>query len=200
MIDIISDNKEIPVQWIEFSDGALTCRLDKSIKDVEDYISLSVHPSTPVKQITEEMSLTLDALNRMVDLSEVETYLYLPYLPYGRADRVFEEGNPNPLDGFQELLEIWNFDAVFVHDPHNPTVLRDTIKYEIKSQLRCFLDTIADLKQVKWDYVVAPDKGAKDKAKEIADFLKIPLLQADKKRDLSTGRIKKVNLYDGITF
>ena len=43
--------------------------------------------------------------------------LNVPYLPHGRADRVFEKGNPLPL---REVLWLFKkFDHVTITDPHS---------------------------------------------------------------------------------
>ena len=202
MIRLIGDNKVIPIKWIEFSDGALTCKLEVEEGARWRSCHFNVDPVTPVKQIIEEIKLSFDALNNLN--IKAESYeLHLPYLPYARADRVFEIGNPNPLECFLKYLDSFNFDTVTCHDPHNLSAVQNvlgriTSNFCLKhvSQLSCFQYSCKRHNGYaqKWDYVISPDKGAKDKAKSIAYMLGIPVVQASKKRDISTGHIVKTDL------
>lgn len=203
MIRITADNKQIPVKWIEFSDGALTCKVDSSIKESKNQITLAVDPSTPVKQINEEIRLVLSAFDQMGFYpygSETDLNLFVPYLPYGRADRVFEEGNPLPL---HEFLCNWEyaFDCITTVDIHNIESVKspDGLEYYCEfynvSQLEAFKYSVPyDFEMSVYDYVIAPDKGAVDKASEIANFLGAELVTASKERDISTGKIINTTL------
>lgn len=194
MITLIADNKPIKVDWLEFSDGCLTCKVDPSIKEGDfSYISLSVCPSTPCKQILEEISLIYSALS-CLGVGAGQHYLYLPYLPYARADRVFEEGNPNPLEDFLGNLNYYLFDRIYIKDIHNISAVDvKSLNIVESSQLTCFKDSIPRERPI-WTHVISPDKGATEKAKSIADYLNVPVVQANKKRDTSTGRIIETTL------
>lgn len=202
MITLIADNKNVNVDWLEHSDGALTCKVDVEIGTHWDNCHFNVDPSTPVKQILEEIRLLWDALVKRYVCSEHIT-LHLFYLPYARADRVFEEGNPNPLETFLVGLANFEFSLVRCFDIHNIQAVTDilskySLDYNIEEvgQLSCFEYSCKRYNGYaqKWDYVIAPDKGAKDKAKSIADMLGVPVVQASKERDISTGRIIKTEL------
>ena len=189
MINLIADNKEVEVKWLEFSDGALTCKIDPIIKNKKfAYISLSVDPSTPCKQVLEEINLVTNALT-CLGVSFDQALLYLPYLPYARADRIFEEGNPNPLYTFLMDLGLYEFDSIYIKDIHNKKLIPMSKLNIVESdQLDCFINSIPRVRP-KWTHVISPDKGATEKAKSIADYLDIPVVQANKKRDISTGTI-----------
>lgn len=199
MITLIADNKEIPVEWVEFSDSALTCKVDSSVKDVKGTIHFNVCPTTPCKQVLEEINLLINSLTQLKgDLPSLE--LHLHYLPYARADRVFVEGNPNGLETFLQGIQFF-FNKVHLFDVHNLEAVEQlffglTNDINHTNQVSCFQYTCKRYKGYaqKWDYVIAPDKGAKDKAKSIADMLGVPVVQASKERDISTGRIIKTEL------
>lgn len=111
--------------------------------------------------------------------------VYLPYLPYARQDKVHAKGQANSL-----LWVLNNFmfiDNIIVHveDVHNQNsissfpVIRN--QYVAHSKLRD-----------KYDYIVAPDKGALDRAYWFASRLNVSqerVLSADKVRDKNTGNI-----------
>lgn len=101
MIKVFSDNKEIPVNKVVFSDGAFTYKLD-SLPVRARYISVVVDPSTPVYLVREELLLVTECISALVDedyfyyeegyfYSSVKLTLSLEYLPYSRCDRVFEK-------------------------------------------------------------------------------------------------------------
>lgn len=198
MITLVADNKEIPVEWVEFSDGALTCKIDSSVSDVQGTLHFNVCPTTPCKQIREEIELLYSAL-WLEGVDDLERELHLHYLPYARADRMFERGNPEPLKLFTESVFPF-FKRVNLYDVHNLEAIEGQCIFNTEiihtDQTSCFQYTCKryDGYVQKWDYVIAPDKGAKDKAKSIADMLGIPVVQASKERDISTGRIIKTEL------
>lgn len=203
MITVFADNKEIPVNMIEFSDGALTFKLDK-LPDNPSYISVNVCPKTPVYRVLEELRLIVSCLYEVRFAYNVPLYLNLPYLPYGRADRMFEKGNPVGLKMFLwGLEEIGGFDEIYVCDIHNKSSLEDICyEYELnlniieKSQLECFKASVPHDFNTEYDMVLAPDKGAVTKAQTIADNLEAEVYNCGKERDISTGKVTKTILPD----
>lgn len=200
-INVWCDNKEVPVNMVEFSDGALTFKLDK-VPDNPKYISVFVCPTTPVYRVREEVELVVDALmfgKEVCTFEGTKFILGLPYLPYGRADRRFEKGNPLPLSNFLCWLrdELDFFDEILVNDVHNPKyVLEDFIglPFTHKTQVECFKQSLPKGFNGNYDFVIAPDKGAIHKAQTIADHLKIGIGFCEKERDVSTGVIVKSKL------
>lgn len=209
MITVFADNKEIPVNMVEFSDGALTFKLDE-LPENPKYISVNVCPTTPVYRIREELRLVVSCIENfygcvMLQGLPFTTYLNLPYLPYSRADRVFEKGNPNGLKMFLlSLSEIGWFDEINVCDIHNKDAV-DNIgnEYDLlnlhiieKPQLECFRQSIPHDFDTKYDIVLAVDKGAVMKSQTIAEYLNVPVFNCGKERDISTGKVIKSTLPD----
>lgn len=206
MITVFADNKEIPVNMIEFSDGALTFKLDK-LPENPRYISVNVCPTTPVYRIREEIRLVVSCIENfygcvMLQGQKFSTILNLPYLGYGRADRVFEKGNPSPLYDFLQDLNSFGFTEVLCSDIHNNNCLNIGSVPNIieKSQLECFKQSIPHDFNTKYDIVLAPDKGAIDKAASIADHLEVDVYNCGKERDISTGKIIKTLLPSDVDF
>lgn len=201
MITVFADNVEIPVNMVEFSDGALTFKLDE-LPDNPRYISVNVCPTTPVYRVLEEVTLIASCIDELKFSSNVPMYLNLPYLPYARADRVFEKGNPAGLKMFLfGLNHIGGFDEIHVCDIHNKSSVDDICdEYELnlntveKSQLECFKSSVPHDFNTKYDMVLVPDKGAVTKAQTIADHLSTPVYNCGKERDISTGKVIKTLL------
>ena len=206
MITVKADGKDIPVNYHKFSDGAITFKLDQLPEDPKE-IEISVDPRTEVRHVREELTLIIDCL----ELSHLMTAecalscpvkLVMPYMPYGRADRVFEAGNGEPLVDFLAWIDkLSAISIVETCDPHNVEAVSDhlnsTRSVEIISQLHCLgsaLDRQATSTTSVWDVVLAPDKGAIDKAQTIADYYNIPCVPASKTRDKTTGKILSLDL------
>ena len=201
-VKLISDNKEIPVNMIEFSDGAITFKVDE-LPENPNYISIHVCPTTPVYRIREEIDLLTDAIKHSTVCSYTrKKILHLPYLLYGRADRIFEKGNGNPLHEFLCWLDSKNFDEVFICDIHNPKAILEhpDLRYTEVSQLDCFKNSLPSNFNTNYDFVLAPDKGSVEKAKTIACYLDVDVYNCGKERDVSTGKIIRSTLPEGVDF
>lgn len=201
---LFSNNKEVFVQWITFSDSAMTCRIDPQA-EFKNCISIDATDETDnIPLMKEKLELLHNALHHTsawVDNSaeEIPQILLLGYLPYARADRVFQTGNPNGLQTFQSWLAEFVFSEVHIYDPHNGHALdADSINYVVKHQVDCVKETISGElvinKLEDYDYIVAPDTGAVRKAKRLSKYLNVPIMYASKKRNINTGRIESVTL------
>lgn len=181
------DNKPIKIEWLEFSDGAITCKLI-DLPDEFNVAWLTVDPSTKVKNVLLECLLVRNALAVNNQKTNYYIKLNIPYFPFARADRVFEKGNPLPMDMIGVLIA--EFDDVHTVDIHNqdwlePYLIAETPQHEALRSVVKHLD--------KYDYVVAPDKGALKKIYELG----MPVITATKVRDVSTGRIISTELDSG---
>lgn len=191
-IQLIVDNVEIPVKHIRFSDGSSNVKLedlDKASKK-PTYISLTVDPVTPMDNALWEIFQVMSALKCAGFTPPKRSYLNLPYLPHGRADRVFEHGNAHPLAIFLDTCE--PFSEVFITDPHNLDIVNHYPNVTVIPQSQCFIELVRDIQS--GDVLVSPDKGAVRKIEELHGRLHNRgittfLVKADKKRDVSTGRI-----------
>lgn len=204
-VQLIIDNREIPVGFVTFSDGASNCKLQLPDNFVaERFITITIDPITPVDRYIIEIGLIISAVrSNVIMYPDVRVILNIPYLPYGRADRVFERGNSFPLNLFIALIRD-TFHAVILCDPHSnyaPSHLNLCgIEVTVKTQAECFLETVP-VKEYN-TVLVSPDKGAEVKIKEIKKALygkgKVtPVVCASKKRDVTQrGAITETTLPD----
>lgn len=205
MLEVFSDNKEVRLNRVDFSDGAFTYKPEGISRNAK-YISIKVLPSTPVNQVREELSIFGECVMGLVEddyfSHNVPMYLDLPYLPYGRADRKFEQGNPQPLLGFLHFLEdMEGFDEIYVCDIHNPKAIEGfDLNIIEKTQLECFKDSLPHDFNTDYDFVLAPDKGSVDKAATIACHLEVDVHNCGKERDVSTGKIIRSTLPADVDF
>jgi ribose-phosphate pyrophosphokinase len=197
MIKLIIDNKTIDTGRIVFSDGAYGFDL-KDLPETADRIVFSVDPSTKVNSILDELYQLNSALVSAEMYDDVRTELFIPYLPYGRADRKFSSAGNEGLFKFCDTLSQFYFDKVTVVDPHNPKALSGTTfrlhhytQIEIITQLQAMKTAVQQfhINMKQYDAIVAPDKGAVSKAQEIADYHELPLIVCTKQRDPATGKL-----------
>lgn len=194
-IKIIADGIDIPVRHIEFSDGCsnLVVQFPEGFVPAR-YINIAVDPKTPGDQVLFEVLLAVDAVARHAFVHELRMGLALPYLPHGRADRVFQIGNPFPLRAF--LDELTQFFNIFhLTDPHSEYAREflqsEGRKVEVTTQAECFKSMDIDVDEVT--VLVAPDEGARKKlvlgTRELKWDFDVPVIQASKVRDVATGRV-----------
>lgn len=138
--------------------------------------------------------LVTDALRRM--LGEVRISVSLPYLPYGRQDRVCYPGEAFSLAMMANLINAQHYEEVVLFDPHSPKAA------ELIERVR-IIDALEYVRQVvrNWQangaqrvVLVAPDKGAREKVDRIGAALCLEVLHADKRRNPKDGQIEGMTL------
>lgn len=130
-----------------------------------------------------ELLLLCDALKREgVFLKK----LYIPYVPFGRQDRVAVGGECFSLSVLCNLINSIGFQLVQVTDPHSDvqTALLDNC--EVIEQWEVFKDVSMS------GYLVCPDGGALKKIYKLAKVKHLPVVECSKKRDVETGEITGV--------
>lgn len=124
--------------------------------------------------------------------------LVAPYLPYGRQDRVSAPGTSFSLEAFAKMLGTGDFNRITVVDAHSPVTVSELKKhFPIVIEYHAFqfvdLQVVDSIPYDDWANVVilAPDKGAVERAQQCADVLGIPsnVHYAEKVRDPATGEI-----------
>ena len=61
--------------------------------------------------------LATDAIRQLK--KEAKIWLFLPFVPFARQDRVCEPGEPLSVKVFADMLNNQKYDRVFVYDPHS---------------------------------------------------------------------------------
>lgn len=182
------------VKFIEFSDGASTVKIDEFTEKYKS-ITVVVDSTTPCDKILWQLMLVRDAIARQyASVTEKPSVnLNIPYMPYARADRVFEVGNPHPLNLF--FTQITNlFHEIYTTDLHSDVITYNALtEYKQSEMFRSFAISNGLHKRHDW-VLVAPDKGARQKARSIQDVYNVPVVYGDKTRDVSTGKITSIHI------
>jgi len=116
----------------------------------------------------------------------------MPYFGYGRQDKKFEEGEPISAKTIASLISI-NADEVITVDPHKEHILDF---FPISASSCSAVPELAKyLKEKDIDLVLAPDKGALNRAKQASSIINCDFDYMEKTRiDGTTIEIKPKNL------
>jgi len=163
---------EIPVAKTtvkRFPDGELYVRLHENVDEV-----IIVQNTYPDENIIELLFLQ-DAARRVgADIICV----VVPYYGYGRQDRVFEEGEAVSAAKLAHLIQ-QDANTLITIDPHKDYI---TEFFDIPARACSAVNDIASFFSGRVDMVLAPDRGAIDRAKAAAAVIKCPYDYLDKKR------------------
>lgn len=109
--------------------------------------------------------------------------LVLPFVPGSRQDRLMGDGDfLFTVKSVAREINARDFPVVYVFDPHSDvtTALID----------RCQILNVFNSVSLPFaDAVIAPDAGAAKRAADAAGVLRVPVIQAWKKRDVATGNL-----------
>lgn len=188
----------IPFETFKFSGGEIQVKIesDQKWKDhVEIMIWATLHSSDDIMLL----GLTVDAIRNKC--YNPHLLACIPYIPYGRQDRVCAPGEAFGLKYMAKLLTDMNFACITTFDPHS-----DVTGALLKANGNVDIITQADIVSM-WPLMksaaaqsnmvlVSPDAGANKKTSEVAKVLgKDGFVRADKLRDVTNGKILETIVY-----
>lgn len=115
----------------------------------------------------------------------------MPYLPGARMDR----GEPRGALLYANFLNdnLPDNARIVILDPHSPVMPKminaNVVEYPFERIIRRELGVRGDTKNSNYVGVIAPDKGAIDRATRAANVLHVPVFKAEKTRDFETGKL-----------
>lgn len=180
-----------PIQVIKFSGGEIQVNLSNLIDGSKTNIVTAYIKSS-------DDIMTLIQTKAILDLQGFKQInLVLPYVPYGRSDRVMTDGECSGLKQFAKILNSLNFTNVLTYDPHSDVTEALIDNLTILDQSIC-IDTVFQQFKVPYgndfDYIVSPDAGANKKCVKLSKLLSIPMIEASKVRCVQTGKILKTSV------
>jgi ribose-phosphate pyrophosphokinase len=132
---------------------------------------------------------------------KVDLRLIMPYLPGARADR----GAPFGAQVYADFINDLDLNKLVVLDPHSPVMVEELERWVpgyvtefpferiIKNEIQ---DGTSDSKAQPYVGVIAPDKGAHNRAARAAKVMGVPVYTAGKTRDFETGKLKGFHMED----
>lgn len=117
-----------------------------------------------------------------------KSVLIMPYVPGARADR----GLPHGLGIYGGFINELEIDQIIIFDPHSQATPELLKGYENLTVV--YSDELFAMKHMTavlngYHGIIAPDKGAVDRATAVADLAGLPVYTATKERDEDTGKL-----------
>ncbi|MHA1301316.1 MAG: ribose-phosphate diphosphokinase [Candidatus Helarchaeota archaeon] len=176
------------VKFKTFPDGENYIKIENSIKDQDIIIVQSTYP--PQNNNLMDLLMILDAA---INLKPSSITLIVPYLCYSRQDKRFLEGEPLTAEIVCKIIEkIGNplLKTFITLDIHSEKILSyfDQIKAKNLSAMPLFGNYFKELK-LNNPCIIAPDEGAINRSKKVAEMINAECNCLIKVRDLNTGEI-----------
>ena len=187
----------------EFPAGEVQVNVSQNEIDLlEEVSTIMVTSRITSSRHAMELFMILDALTHEFE-NLTRLWLYLPYLPYSRQDRVCADGEASGLETFMNQLMTTKVDRIFTNDVHNLEAYKEFGQGfdNVHSTTALFMiasyneDLDADLLEGRYT-LVCPDKGAEQRVLEVADHYKCNVVMGKKKRDPKTGKITEISVAD----
>jgi ribose-phosphate pyrophosphokinase len=175
----------LKVTFKRFPDDEFYIRILDDIKGEEIVIVQTAYPDSKIV----ELLLTQDAI---ADAGAKKITVVLPYFGYSRQDKKFEEGEAISARAVAQHVSIHAHHVITV-DPHKDHILGF---FTVPAYSSSAVPAIANyLKEKNIDFILAPDKGAKERAKHAATIIGCDYDHLEKTRiDGTTVKIKPKKL------
>lgn len=166
MITLLENEKPVEIKTWKFPGGEVGVQLKQIVNSKSMFVvRMDYETSDDIMYFLN----VCDALEKQ-GIPKLNIVAKIPYLPYARQDRVCNAGESFALEVFVKLLSTAYFEILIVWDLHSEvaTNLFDEFginHYYNKPQWICAKAL------PKFDYLVAPDEGAKNKAGLHTNFL-----------------------------
>lgn len=196
MITLFGGNQNIELRWWTFPGGERNVKIVDTDSIVR-FGSFTVYCDYRGSDDLIDILLLVNAC-RNVDRN-VRLRLHIPYFPFARQDRVMTVGEPFALQVAVNLIKSCNFSEIEVWDPHSD-VLAGMFEPGV-------LKIVPQEKLVFIDYerssnlcLLSPDGGALKKIYKVsAHHGGLPVVCAQKIREVNTGKISGVSIPEEIT-
>jgi len=146
------------------------------------------------------LAIAVDALKRSGHVDEI--YLFLPYFPGARQDRVMVEGEPLTAKVYADLVNNLELEEVVIFDPHSdvtPALINNCRVINNHSFVRKALHDIYPEIGSHTPYLVSPDAGSNKKVLKLQQYLsfycELDVIKCDKTRDVKDGTISGFEVY-----
>ena len=148
----------LPTIYKRFPDNEFYVKILANIAGEDVLIVQTAYPDTKII----ELFLIQDAIQ---ETGAKKTIIVLPYIGYSRQDKKFENGEAISARAIAQHISI-HADGVITVDPHKEHVLKF---FSVPAYSCSAVSILAQyLNKKRIDFVLAPDKGAKERAKEAA--------------------------------
>lgn len=188
--------EEIKFETFIFKGGEPHIKLDNIVNYDEVTITVRLSDSNSVMLLL----MSVDALKRLH--RTVKLYLYTPYFPAARQDRVMVDGEPLSVKIFADLINSCKFENVRIVDPHSdvtPALLNNVIVINNHEFVLKVLRDLYPQHNSEMPILISPDAGSNKKIQGLAKYLSrynvLDIVKCDKTRNVKTGEITNFEVY-----
>jgi len=169
-----------------FPDGEVYLRLPEPVSGDRVLLVQSMYPNQNDRVV--ELLLALDVLERYGN----EVILISPYLAYSRQDKEFLPGEAISLRSLVRALSSTGLSTLVTVDAHSPSAIREFLggrRYINVVPVEVFAEALKTYRFRELT-VVAPDQGAAERARALAEKIGCNYVVVRKSRDRVTGEVK----------
>jgi len=178
----------------QFSNGEKRIWINDKLRG--ENVALVQSFTHPVDEHIIETLLIIDALERL-DVRHIN--LVIPWMGYSLQDKVFRSGEPISAKVVADLISNAYVKRVLLMDLHNDSIPAFfNIPTNYLSGLDIFTQYIKDNFDLDQTIIASPDFGGLKRARTFAKKLGLDLVNIDKTRDLTTGKVTAVNLHGDV--
>jgi ribose-phosphate pyrophosphokinase len=188
--------KQLPLKSFVFNGGEVQVTIDfsKVFVNAEYTVFAQLENSGDIM----ELLVATDAI-RHYD-PEAKINLICPYVPYARQDRVMQPGEALSITVMARLLNAQKYSRVTIWDAHSdvtPALINNSNNIHVKDIIRTLFVGGKDNTYISGEnaFLVSPDAGSIKKVSAVANQYNIPMVRADKHRDVKTGQITETIVY-----
>lgn len=180
----------IPKTW-NFPSGEVGVNVHHDANSARQTL-VEIRASLTTSDEVMKLLMITDALRRLYRHADLD--LVLGYVPYGRQDRVCNQGDSLSVRVFADLINSQNYKQVTIFDPHSDVTSAVINNAEVFSQCTIFgLMFNSSIPLDERDVIIAPDAGACKKTSQIFEKYQFKsMATAEKHRDMETGLITKL--------
>lgn len=132
-----------------FADGAINFRIVSSVGS-EVLITARVNNS-------DDFMCLIMATDALREMGTTDIYVFLPFLPYARQDRVCRQGEALSLRAFAQLINVQAYKGVYAFEAHSAVASQQIGRFRSISNSK-FVIKVLDGRSDVW--TLFPDKGA----------------------------------------
>lgn len=177
----------LSVSYKDFPDGETYVRVPVDEHEFRGEDVLVVHSLAPPQDKSLwQLLLILDALS---SLGTRKIAVFIPYMAYARQDKVFLKGEPVSIRVLMRAIALQGAKVLFTVDIHNPQTLSEFGGYAENLLMYELLKSPIERKAPENLVVIAPDRGAIQRAEALARALGADFDYLEKLRDRNTGEI-----------
>ena len=192
-------NEDIPYRVSKFPAGEIFLKLEpKEDQRIDSNAEVEIVINPISSDDVMKIFLANDALQRL-GFKQID--LYMPYVPYGRQDRVMTYGEPLSLKVFANLVNNCNFRKITICDPHSSVtnaLFNNLGVKDISNWLTLQIAKIKDDNPNASIGLISPDAGAVKRTIMASELSGVPVSSIATKERQSNGDIK-INLnFNGV--